>query len=245
MDFIYLSPHLDDAALSCGGLVWQQILDKKQVEVWTLFAGDSPTNKLSRLAKKTHKKWNTKPGTMQARRQEDIRSLNILGAGVRHFEYPDCIYRRDPRSGKAFYSSGSDVFGEVDPREEYLTEHIAQILSELLPPKVTLMVPLVIGNHVDHQLTRAAAERLPQPRQYYLELPYILKYNIEKLQRAPANYHLSRRSISGQALTKWQESIAAYQSQIRSYWLDLEAMRAEICNYCDQAEGGIWIYEAD
>ena len=110
---------------------------------------------------------------------------------------------------------------------------------------MTLMVPLGIGNHIDPQLTRAAAECLNLPLQYYLDYPYVAKNNLEILQRAPENHHLHRHQISGQALNKWQESIAAHQSQARAFWSDQEAMRTAISNYYDQIVKGIWIYEAD
>jgi hypothetical protein len=35
MRWIYLSPHLDDAALSAGGLIYEQTQAGIQVEIWT------------------------------------------------------------------------------------------------------------------------------------------------------------------------------------------------------------------
>jgi len=42
MHWIYLSPHLDDAVLSCGGIIWQQVQSGHQVEIWTICAADPP-----------------------------------------------------------------------------------------------------------------------------------------------------------------------------------------------------------
>ena len=36
--WIYLSPHLDDAVYSCGGMLWEQVQRGVQAEVWTIFA---------------------------------------------------------------------------------------------------------------------------------------------------------------------------------------------------------------
>lgn len=41
---IYLSPHLDDAALSCGGLVYLERKADLPVLVVTVMAGDAPSD---------------------------------------------------------------------------------------------------------------------------------------------------------------------------------------------------------
>ena len=42
MHWIYLSPHFDDAVLSCGGMIWEQVHSGETVEIWTLCAGQIP-----------------------------------------------------------------------------------------------------------------------------------------------------------------------------------------------------------
>jgi hypothetical protein len=49
------------------------------------------------------------------------------------------------------------------------------MLRRLLPPDWQLVCPLTLGNHVDHQLVRQAAERIGRPLCYYADLPYGLK----------------------------------------------------------------------
>lgn len=102
MHWIYLSPHLDDVALSCGGLVWEQSQAGEQVEVWTVCAGDPPPGPLSPFAEELHRRWKTGPEAAQPRREEDKRSLEFLGASPRHFPLPDCIYRR-AADGRALF----------------------------------------------------------------------------------------------------------------------------------------------
>lgn len=83
MQTIYLSPHLDDVALSCGGLVWQEAQAGEQVAIWTICAGGIPPGPLSDFAKKLHKRWQTGRNAVKHRRQEDIASCSILDAGFR------------------------------------------------------------------------------------------------------------------------------------------------------------------
>ncbi|NTU55874.1 MAG: PIG-L family deacetylase, partial [Anaerolineales bacterium] len=39
MRWIYLSPHLDDAVLSAGGLIYEQTRSGTPVEIWTFMCG--------------------------------------------------------------------------------------------------------------------------------------------------------------------------------------------------------------
>ena len=40
MRWIYLSPHLDDAVFSAGGLIYEQTQAGTPVEIWTIMCGD-------------------------------------------------------------------------------------------------------------------------------------------------------------------------------------------------------------
>jgi hypothetical protein len=74
--FIYLSPHLDDVTLSCGGLVWEQVQAGEQVEIWTICAGDPPPGALSPYAEELHHRWGYGIEAIAERRIEDIHNLN-------------------------------------------------------------------------------------------------------------------------------------------------------------------------
>jgi LmbE family N-acetylglucosaminyl deacetylase len=50
MRWIYLSPHFDDAVLSCGGLIFEQARQGIPIEIWTIFAGNPPPGPLSMFA---------------------------------------------------------------------------------------------------------------------------------------------------------------------------------------------------
>ena len=59
MRWIYISPHFDDAVLSCGGLIFEQARQGIPVEIWTICAGDAPPGPLSQLAQDCHVQWGT------------------------------------------------------------------------------------------------------------------------------------------------------------------------------------------
>src|SRR5215510_3669383 len=96
MRWIYLSPHLDDAALSAGGLIYEQTQAGIPVEIWTFMCGDPQLTEHSPLTQRLHEIWGFADAaeTVRERRKEDMRAAEILGAKVLHFDFLDCIYRR-------------------------------------------------------------------------------------------------------------------------------------------------------
>ena len=78
---VYLSPHLDDVALSCGGRIWQQAQTGDSVLVVTIFAGAPPPDvPLSPFARELHARWGYLSDADVVRREEDQASLTHLGA---------------------------------------------------------------------------------------------------------------------------------------------------------------------
>ena len=90
-DQIYLSPHLDDAVLSCGGRISQQTARGEKVLVVTVCAGDPPPAPLSEFAQALHIRWALPFHPVAARRDEDEAALAVLGASALHLPLPDCI----------------------------------------------------------------------------------------------------------------------------------------------------------
>jgi LmbE family N-acetylglucosaminyl deacetylase len=175
---VYLSPHLDDAVLSCGGLIHQQVAAGQRPLVVTIFAGSPPRDEeLSDFARFLHER-DRNPDLVTARLAEDQAALAVLGADYLRLAYLDCIYRGRPHAGEAYYPSGEALFGAVHPAEAGLPDELAAALAELIPADagVTLYAPLTVGNHVDHQLTFAAARSLAGQGwkvRFYEDYPYV------------------------------------------------------------------------
>lgn len=234
MNWIYLSPHLDDVALSVGGLLWEQSQAEESVAIWTICAGAPPPGDFSPFAELLHVRWQTGENSMPTRRAEDIVSCKRLGADYLHFDLPDCIYRRSPITGQHLYASEEDLWLPVHSDEEPLIAQIADQIRTKLPPQANLVCPLTLGNHIDHRLTRAAAERLGIPLWFYADYPYVLQSeNFSRLENLPSTVI----PISPAGLLAWQEAVAAHHSQISTFWQNLSEMHASIQAYKQQMGG--------
>jgi LmbE family N-acetylglucosaminyl deacetylase len=233
MQWIYLSPHFDDVALSCAGLVWEQAQLGEQVEVWTVCGGDPPQAGLSPFARQLHARWETGSQATDQRRQEDINSCAAMHAGYRHFDLPDCIYRQAPASGEHLYASESAIFGPLDPAEAQRVKQLGSELAAALPPQAEVVCPLTLGGHVDPRLTRAAASLLDRRLWYYADYPYVLKAGEVLAAMEQAGWRRQVWPISEAGLSAWQASVAAHASQISTFWPSQEEMRAALRKYRD------------
>lgn len=239
--WVYLSPHFDDIALSCGGLVWEQTRAGELVEIWNICAADPPAGALSTFAQALHDRWQTGAQAATQRRQEDLAACRVMGAQQRNFWLPDCIYRPGGESGLFYYASEQALFGELHPGELPLVEQLAEAFKAHLQPEDQVVCPLSLGGHVDHRLTRLAAEQLGRSLWYYADYPYVLgiEQPFEPLQRL--GWIRRVFPVSEAALAAWWDAIAAHESQVSTFWPNLEAMQRAIGAYC-QSVGGVQLW---
>jgi LmbE family N-acetylglucosaminyl deacetylase len=235
MEWIYLSPHLDDAVYSCGGLIWEQVQAGEKVAVWTVCAGDPPPGPLSPFAESLHARWGFGREATHLRREEDRLACSLLGAAPRHFSIPDCIYRRSPVDGTAVYTTEAEIFGPLHPEESGLVDGFTQELQQM-PEGANLACPLGLGGHVDHRLARAAAEGSGRPLWFYADYPYVLEHGRE-LVKETAGMQAAVFPISERGLRTWEEAIAAYPSQVSTFWTDMQKMRERLRAYQGWAGG--------
>ncbi len=242
MRWIYLSPHFDDAVLSCGGLIWEQTHSGIAVEIWTVCAGNPPPGPTSNYATGMQQVWNTGTAqeTVDLRRLEDRNAGRRVGALVKHLPFPDGIYRRS-ETGTLFYPDS--IFSMPHPRDAQLADAISQQLAERLTQYDTLVCPLALGGHVDHQITRMAAEKLKRPLWYYADIPYLLRYP-ESLAATVDGMNDKKFFISSKGLSAWQDSIAAHTSQISSLFDNEQNMRQKIKEYL-QSSAGLPLWECE
>jgi LmbE family N-acetylglucosaminyl deacetylase len=217
-DAIYLAPHLDDAALSCGGQIAERTAVGQRVLIVTMMAGDPMGEGLTGYAQALHGRWQLAHDVVAARRAEDVAACRILGAEFQHWAVPDCIYR--VVDGEPLYTNWAEITGGIHVAERPLLDTLAQQLAQL-PACKQIFAPLAVGNHVDHQITRQAAERCFQASLiYYEDYPYVRDSAALAAVIPPDDPHWQAEIIplTTAAIQTKIEAIAAFTSQLSTFF---------------------------
>ena len=258
---LYLAPHYDDAALSCGGMIHQQGQAGQPVLVVTVCAAPPDSNEpLSPLAHQQHRQWGDPHDAVAARQVEDQDAMRILEADYLRLRFTDCIYRGEPRSDIWYYLDEADLFGEVHAADWAVADDIVEAVLELAPAGegTTLYAPLTAGHHVDHQVTHRAAWQLGERGYrlaFYEDYPYVDPHFAAKYRQSdpvalaagqarPLQAQLHRLSPANVAAKI--ESIGAYASQIPVLFGTVADMSACVRRYARHVGGGqlaerVWI----
>ncbi len=137
----FLSPHFDDAVLSCGGLISRMAAAGHDVTVATCYSDLLPDVELPDLQRKN--------AIQEARKLEDIDSLELLGVKPLWMGYTERFFRepwlRNPLH--VFHTpeeEGPDGFPNLEP----LSKWVADLLRR--HPDARIYAPFGIGNHFDH-----------------------------------------------------------------------------------------------
>ena len=172
---IFLSPHYDDAVLSCGGTVAALAAAGCRPLMVTLFGGETPEELVGDFARWKHRRWGyeSADAVMAVRRGEDSAAAAVLGCRTRWLGFLDAIYRGER------YAADCELFGPLLPSEEGLIPLIADEIASLPEWErgTTVYVPLGVGGHVDHQLAFAAGRALAGrglPVFAYEDCPYAI-----------------------------------------------------------------------
>lgn len=211
VDWVFVSPHLDDVALSCGGAV-AKAARTGSPRIVTVFAGE-PDENLGDFARFQHERWHLPDAdAVTLRRAEDRAAARALGPAVRSewLEYPDAIYR-DPG-----YASDDALFGVPRPCDLTLADDVCRDLRKLGAKR--FVIPMGVGNHVDHQIVREAGLMLLLDGAEvwgYAEVPYALDDPAMALAVAgvnasdPLTIHLD-----DDALERKLAAVRCYESQL-------------------------------
>lgn len=239
-DLLYLSPHLDDVALSCGGQIFQHTQAGRRVLIVTVTAGEpelDPSGQISDYARSLHDRWALLADAAAGRRAEDAAACALLGADFLHLDVADCIYRLHSQTGQPFYVSDGDLFGPVHPAEAGLVARLAARFGELSTAG-QVMVPLGVGNHVDHQITRLAAEQVWGTGElvYYEDYPYAQQPGaVDRIiSKQSGKWRSQAIPVTPAGMEAKLQSILAFRSQISTFWTDEADLRRQVGGYAER-----------
>ena len=199
---IILSPHPDDAPLSLGGWILDVRRRGEQVLIVNVFSKTAA--------------WRF-PGAagrvdeVQAiRRAEEALMARLTGARLHHMELPEAMLRGHSLEQIFTASPGESDTGAASE----IAAGVARLATKY--PEAQWRLPLAIGNHIDHRLTRDGgaqglrAAAVPGDRIcFYEDLPYAAKVAAKPEPAAVA----SLQPIAG--LLRWKLEL------LRIYWSQL------------------------
>jgi len=235
MRWIYISPHLDDAVLSAGGLLYDQTQKGIPVEIWTVVCGYPKTTRLSDYARLLHASWGIDSAheVVRTRREEDKRAARIVGASYVHFDVvPDCIYRLGP-DDEFLYDY---IFVPPHEFEAGLPAQIAAMLSPLLKENDVVLCQFSVGGHVDHVLVRQGVELLKRPLLYVADIPYLFNAPGE-LNGKISGLEETLYPVTETGIKRWKDAVAAYASQMNELFNGEGLMREAIHSYWEERKG--------
>ncbi len=231
---LFVSPHLDDVAFSCGGLAalladrgWHTVLA-------TVFTRSVVPATGFALACQLDKGLPAEADYMALRRDEDLRAAAHLAVGAVHWlDLPEAPHRG--------YGSAPALFGAVQANDGIATQlgHGLSTLAACAPPDLVL-APQGLGNHVDHQqVIRAVQAVFPADRiAYYRDTPYAIRDPAAApLACVPAG--MPSRVDIGAALDRKVAASAAYATQIGFQFGGAEPLSAALRSFALREGGGI------
>jgi hypothetical protein len=151
MRICIVSPHLDDAILSCGVLIQRRVAAGDAVLSLNIFSSGANS---------------------QNRKKEDQRAQGEIGTGaffLDELDAPD----RDPQ----YNSLVKLFFGALDKSQDPYIDKVAGRIDEFLKRnKIDIAwFPLAAGTHIDHRIAYEAGRRIRTvPVRFYEDRPYIL-----------------------------------------------------------------------
>jgi LmbE family N-acetylglucosaminyl deacetylase len=239
---LFVSPHLDDIALSCGGFVHRLALQGERVVVATVCTADKSIGEpLSKAAQHEHWQWQLGEQPYLHRRAEDTIACATLDAQPVHLGLLDAIYRHDDL-GEPLYTNDF-MSGAVHAHDWHIQfRNIKAALRNLVDDASQVYSPLAIGGHVDHVIVRRAVEELigggGQTRlRYYEDFPYAAK--IGEFEHFPTVERLTPRlyTLTEDEIETRIRAIACYPSQLFAVFGSAQAMPEGVRNYVEKVGG--------
>lgn len=234
---LVLSPHLDDAVLSCGGLIVRSAV-RFPVRVLTFFtqAHQYPTRAARSFLRQSG--WGGDPvGLYEARRDEDESALGSVRATAVHRQFYDALFRTraylplprvtrrwlPPEVWHRYPTYRWDIArGRVCRGDRNLQRAVEGVIREQVAehrPRLVL-APLGCGRHVDHLIVRDAAVALASGPgagpmvAFYSDYPYALH-------QAPDDGFVRRHAL---VRADFAEASAEKADLVRCYRTQVDAL---------------------
>ena len=216
---LFLSPHLDDVAFSCGGTVARLSALGWRCVVATVFTRSVPRPTGFALACQLDKGLGADVDYLALRRDEDSAFARAVGAETAWLDLPEAPHRG--------YGSAAALFGaphEEDVIGPTVDACIAACVERFEP--VQVFAPLALGDHVDHvQVARSVRRRVRDvPVAWYRDVPYALRITADTAGDG-ASHPLM---LDAACLDAKLAGCAAYRTQVGFQFGSVTSMRSAL-----------------
>ncbi|SRR5258708_32923151 len=229
----FISPHLDDAIFSAGGLM-SKLAGKTDVTLVTVFtqADNSPYTFSTKRNLRLNKMSNAQD-LYAIRRAEDIKVCQKLKISYIHLPFKEASYRKKSNSSKVteflakvlpevvsvyplyrnFFKSGI-ISGNISKEDNKMMIKLKKELKKIVFTKKNPLIfcPQGVGNHVDHLVVRDVCEDLFKDLVYWIDFPYYAQADAKNSFQVPKSWSL----------------IKLYKSQIKNVSSDKKTLKSDI-----------------
>jgi len=216
--FFVISPHLDDAILSLGMLLYslKKYNNGTIINVFTK-AHNGPYTLSAKNFIKITKNTNA-DDLFNQRVKEDQKAISGTNMKVINLDLTDALFRR--RTNKSFLGKYIPEFDHIYPTYRWhilkkihscdtALKELKIKLKKIIPPDAIVLSPFGIENHADHVISYKACTQLFKKVLYYIEFPYNIRSN--NFGYPPAKYKRFKFNID---LTIKSKLAHYYTSQI-------------------------------
>lgn len=210
MKHLFVSPHLDDALLSCYDYMVSLKERSQEIIAVTVFT-DFGNGPLSLGARRyLWQSGTTNPVALKSLRvKEDIRAMGMIGVEYYHLGFTDAYFRLNSETNglsklASFFGIGNRFLypyrkkkysGVVHEQDKKLQDEIYLKIADFSKKADFIYGPAAVGKHVDHilvhQVLRKLEKELNKPVKYWLDFPYAAesphKRNVGRFLRVAKN----------------------------------------------------------
>lgn len=171
-NYIFISPHLDDAILSAGGLIYE-LKDKKKIKIITVFtkASDKNNSSIQKYVRSCNR--SNSRELFFDREKEDERLCQYLKINYLHLGFTDALWRNSHRSIKDVFNKKINSTKEEKDLEKKIVHKLKKAIKN--EKGSIIFAPLSIGGHIDHIIINKICRENYTNVIYWEDYPYNLK----------------------------------------------------------------------